>query len=258
MKRIATGLVLLAIFTYVVIWSPGWAFAAALAVVAGLGYREYENILGAYGLERLPIVPYAMGLVVLAAPPDMTILILLGLVPLVLALRVSDLSKALPSAAGVTLGVIYCFGPWRVSYALREISEWWLFFALSLNWVGDTAAYYGGRAFGRNKLAPRVSPGKTWEGTLCSVAGSLVYGLAYAYWLLPSAPPLIVAVLAIAGNIAGQLGDLVESALKRGAGLKDSGTLLPGHGGWLDRIDASLFSIPVVYHLLAYVFPAVR
>jgi phosphatidate cytidylyltransferase len=95
-----------------------------------------------------------------------------------------------------------------------------------------------------------VSPAKTWEGAVGSVAGGLLAGAVYAHYLIPSAPLFEVLLLAAAGNIAGQVGDLCESAMKRGAGVKDSGTTLPGHGGWLDRIDSSLFSIPVVYALV--------
>jgi phosphatidate cytidylyltransferase len=126
-------------------------------------------------------------------------------------------------------------------------------------WSGDIAALYVGRSLGRRKLAPKLSPGKTWEGSLASVAGSLIAavllvllgqwmvrhslpGLAYegswAHWLL----------LAVVLNIAAQIGDLVESALKRGAKVKDSGSLLPGHGGVLDRIDALLLAAPVLWY----------
>ena len=126
----------------------------------------------------------------------------------------------------------------------------WLMFALLLSWAGDTAALYIGRAFGRHKLAPRLSPAKSWEGAAGSVAAGVLAGGVYSYYLLPGVPLRWVLALAAAGNVAGQVGDLCESALKRGAGVKDSGTLLPGHGGWLDRIDSSLFSVPVVYALL--------
>jgi phosphatidate cytidylyltransferase len=119
-----------------------------------------------------------------------------------------------------------------------------------VSWAGDTAAYYIGRAFGRHKLAPRVSPQKTWEGAIGSLIGGVLAAGVYAHYLIPAVPLQIVLAVATAGNLAGQMGDLCESAFKRGAGVKDSGTTLPGHGGWLDRIDATLFSVPVVYALL--------
>ena len=142
--------------------------------------------------------------------------------------------------------------------------------------VGDIAAYYVGRAVGKHKLAPRVSPGKTWEGTIASAVGSIVIALLLFHFANPIARPccriyifgrcaiecsrsavrratrpvlrwtaLANSAFALCVNVAAQLGDLVESAMKRGAGLKDSGSLLPGHGGVLDRIDALLFALPV-------------
>jgi phosphatidate cytidylyltransferase len=118
--------------------------------------------------------------------------------------------------------------------------------------VGDTAALYAGRAFGKHKLAPRISPGKTWEGSVASVIASVAVGAIYAHYFIPASPLWLALALGAAGNIAGQIGDLAESAMKRGAGVKDSGTSLPGHGGWLDRIDATLFSVPTVYALLLF------
>jgi phosphatidate cytidylyltransferase len=127
-------------------------------------------------------------------------------------------------------------------------------FALALSWVGDIAAYYVGKNFGRHKLAPRVSPGKSWEGAVASLAGSMVFGFFYLNYLIPQVAPWQSLLLAGVGNVAGQLGDLAESALKRGAGVKDSGTMLPGHGGWLDRVDSTLFAVPVVYWLVMLLF----
>jgi phosphatidate cytidylyltransferase len=147
-------------------------------------------------------------------------------------------------------GAIYIGGAWSCAYSLRAINPHWLLFAFLLCWAGDTAALYIGKNFGRHKLAPTISPGKTWEGAIASVIGGLLAGAIYAHYLIPNAPLVLVLMIAAAGNIAGQLGDLVESAYKRWGGVKDSGSSLPGHGGWLDRIDSSLVSIPVVYLLV--------
>jgi phosphatidate cytidylyltransferase len=111
-------------------------------------------------------------------------------------------------------------------------------------------AYYVGTAFGRHKLSPHISPGKTWEGTAASLCASSIAGVAYLHFLFPKVPAWQAVLLCAAANVAGQIGDLCESAIKRGAGVKDSSHLLPGHGGWLDRVDSSLFSIPVVYWLI--------
>jgi phosphatidate cytidylyltransferase len=155
------------------------------------------------------------------------------------------------SCATALLGMVYIFGAWRSADALRTLNPHWLMIALLVSWAGDTAALYIGRAFGRHKLAPRVSPQKTWEGAFGSLLGGVLAAGVYAHYLIPTAPLKLVLPIAAAANIAGQLGDLCESAFKRGANVKDSGTTLPGHGGWLDRIDATLFSIPVVYALLS-------
>jgi phosphatidate cytidylyltransferase len=151
------------------------------------------------------------------------------------------------------LGVAYVFGCWRFAIELHVISPFWLLFAVSLNWVGDTAAYLVGRRFGRHRLAPAASPNKSWEGSVASVLASVGYAALYFRWVYPHCGVPYLAVLGIAAvaNMAGQMGDLAESALKRGAGLKDSGTLLPGHGGWLDRVDSTLFALPTVYLLVA-------
>jgi phosphatidate cytidylyltransferase len=149
-------------------------------------------------------------------------------------------------------GVIYLGGAWVCAFYLRAINPHWLLFAFLLCWAGDTAAYYVGKNFGRHKLAPVISPGKTWEGAVASVIGGVLAGAIYAYLLIPSAPLAWVLIVAGAGNIAGQIGDLVESAYKRWGGVKDSGSSLPGHGGWLDRIDSSLLAIPVVYAMVWY------
>jgi phosphatidate cytidylyltransferase len=160
----------------------------------------------------------------------------------------------------------------------------YLLYVMLVVWCGDIAAYYVGRAIGRHKLAPRVSPGKTWEGAIASVVAAMFVGwllfhflgpisaalrdigllssFGYTYYSpnpvlqspLGSAPLWLVLLFGAVTNIAAQLGDLVESALKRGAGVKDSGTLLPGHGGVLDRIDALLFALPVgtIFYLAGF------
>ena len=174
-----------------------------------------------------------------------------ALIALSLALRADDLRAGILRAAFLLLGVVYVFGCWRFAPLLGERNRYWLFYALVLNWVGDIGAYYVGRALGRHKLAPIVSPGKSWEGSAASLAASLIFGFFFLHWAIPAVPPGVALALTAAANVAGQFGDLCESALKRGAGVKDSGTLLPGHGGWLDRVDSTLFTLPVVYLYIA-------
>jgi phosphatidate cytidylyltransferase len=151
------------------------------------------------------------------------------------------------AVAATVLGVAYVCGPFALAAMLHAVSPHWLFVVLLLAWAGDSAAYYVGRAFGRHKLAPRISPGKTWEGTVASAVMAAAVGVAYLHYFLPTVNLLAALVFSLTVNAAGQLGDLAESALKRSARMKDSGTLLPGHGGMLDRMDNFLFAAPTAY-----------
>ncbi len=251
MTRIVTALVLIPLVVWVVLAGPQWSLLAIIALVGLIAFHEFDTIAGAQGIPKSGGAGMAAGLVVLFAPePAWVAIVILAVVLMVVELRQVDFSKAMPGAATALLGVVYIFGAWRCALALRQINPHWLMIALLVSWAGDTAALYVGRTLGRHKLAPRVSPSKTWEGSVGSVVGGVLAAGIYAHYLIPSAPLWAVLVVGAAGNIAGQLGDLCESAFKRGAGVKDSGTTLPGHGGWLDRIDSSLFSIPVVYALL--------
>jgi phosphatidate cytidylyltransferase len=251
MTRILTALVLLPLVVWVVLVGPPWALLTLTALVGLIAFHEFDTIAGAQGVAKSGWAGMAAGLILLFAPePAWVAIVILAILLMALELRQADLAQSITGAATALLGVVYIFGAWRCAVALRAINPHWLIIALLVSWAGDTAALYVGRAFGRHKLAPRVSPSKTWEGTIGSVVGGVVAAGIYAHFLIPSAALWAVLAIAAAGNIAGQLGDLCESAFKRGAGMKDSGTTLPGHGGWLDRIDSSLFSIPVVYALL--------
>ncbi len=252
MKRVLTGLILAPIFIYVTLWAPSLVFLTVLAIVAVLCFHEYAGLVSKHGLRPPGIFGYVAGLMALFLPrPDLLFLVLIALLALALGLASRDLGDALPFAAALLLGVLYIFGCLRSAIGLRGLAgsgPFWLFFALSVNWVGDIAAFYVGRAIGRHKLAPAVSPAKTWEGAVASTLASLVYSYFYFSYLLKEVPLAWVFAIGAAGNIAGQIGDLCESAIKRGAGVKDSGSMLPGHGGWLDRIDSSLFALPVVHY----------
>jgi phosphatidate cytidylyltransferase len=251
MKRILSALVLIPVVVRLVLVCPDWALYFSLALVGLAAFREFEAIAAAQGLEPAGIPGMAGGLVFLLTPePALPVLVAITLVLMALRLRLDDLSKALAGAGVTVLGWVYIFGAWRCAVALREINSHWLMVALLVSWAGDTAAFYVGRAFGKHKLAPVVSPAKTWEGAAGSVIGGIAAAGVYGHFLIPSAPLAAVLATGAAANIAGQIGDLCESAWKRGAHVKDSGTSLPGHGGWLDRIDSSLFSIPVVYGIL--------
>src|SRR6266403_885300 len=243
MKRVVTALVLIPIVVWIILAGPQWewAFRTVLAAVGLLAFYEYDEIAAANGIARAGWPGMAAGIALLFAPEPGLIVVLVGIAGMLFALRARELSDVMAAGAAFVLGVVYIFGAWRCALELRAINPHWLMFAMLLSWAGDTTALYVGRAFGRHSLAPRVSPAKTWEGAIGSVVGGLVGGLVYAHYFLPMVSLGAVAALAAAGNIAGQAGDLCESAFKRGAGVKDSGTSLPGHGGWVDRIASGLF-----------------
>lgn len=197
-------------------------------------------------LTALVLIPLVVWLI-LAAPAWAFVAaeVVVGLFALREVAQIGN-NRAIPAVGGF----MYIGGAWLCAFALRAVNPHWLLFAFLLCWAGDTAALYIGKNFGRHKLAPQISPGKTWEGSVGSVLGGVLVGAMYAHFLIPAASLPMVLVVAAIGNIAGQIGDLLESAYKRWGGVKDSGSSLPGHGGWLDRIDSSLLSIPVVYALV--------
>jgi phosphatidate cytidylyltransferase len=197
-------------------------------------------------LTALVLIPLVAWLII-AAPQWAFIAALIVVGSFALREVVQIGRNAVLSAVG---GAMYIGGAWLCAFALRAVNPHWLLFAFLLCWAGDTAALYVGKNFGRHKLAPQISPGKTWEGAVGSVFGGVLAGALYAHYLIPTAPLATVVIVAAIGNIAGQIGDLLESAYKRWGGVKDSGSSLPGHGGWLDRIDSSLLSVPIVYALV--------
>jgi len=194
---------------------------------------------------------------------------------LVLGMRRHDLATSLPAAAASVCAFAYVALP--LGFLVQVRQQWagaiLLVYVLLVVWAGDIFAYYTGRGLGRHLLSPRVSPKKTWEGTVGSMLGSLLVGgffLSHAqtissallhahlierrdgYFALEKPELWSILVLTAIINVTAQLGDLVESLIKRGAGVKDSGTLLPGHGGMLDRIDALLFAAPVLWYYAAW------
>jgi phosphatidate cytidylyltransferase len=248
MRRILTALALIPIVVYVVIWANYWVFLGVVALVACLCYREYNDIAGAHGFGAPGPLGYAAGLILLAwQGPAWLLLVAVALVAFTLAMRLEDLSQALPRSALLVTGIVYVFGCWNCAAPLRAASPHWLMYTLILNWAGDSGAYFVGRRFGKHKMAPRVSPKKSWEGAAASVVTSIAIAGWYLVHFLPGVPVLNAVLLTAAANMVGQVGDLAESAIKRGAGVKDSSSILPGHGGLLDRVDSTLFALPLVY-----------
>ncbi len=151
-----------------------------------------------------------------------------------------------------TLGVLYIALPFSYLIPLRELvhGRRWVLFLIVVVWINDTFAYFTGRLVGRHKLSPVVSPNKTIEGGVGGIIGGVVAALIMNRYLDLALGPLVVTALAVALGLVAMGGDLVESVIKRGAGAKDSGTIIPGHGGMLDRIDSIIFTIPVLYYFL--------
>ena len=276
MKRILTAIVLILAVFALIFFGQLWMITLATAIVAELATYEYLK-LAAVGAEshgaqlRIPIWWMALGtalafVVTLTGFPVEAQLPVLSALTLVLfawnGFR-APLIQVLPDTAQGLFGLIW------IAYPLTLIPLLWkkedgpalVVFLMVCVWAGDIAALYIGRAIGKHKLSPRLSPGKTWEGTIASIIGSIL-AAALVVWigdLLTARGNLILHIteplwqtLLLAGilNIAAQLGDLLESAVKRGAGVKDSGTMLPGHGGILDRIDALLLATPVLWFAL--------
>ena len=145
---------------------------------------------------------------------------------------------------GIGLGsIVYC--PLTLGFMVLMPRDR-ILLLLAIIWVGDTGAYYGGRAMGRHLLAPKVSPKKTVEGAIAGVLGSVIAGAAGGTWFLHESLPTLIWVSVVTA-IAGQVGDLAESVLKRSAGVKDSSSIMPGHGGILDRLDSLFFATPIFY-----------
>ncbi|MEP6643462.1 MAG: phosphatidate cytidylyltransferase [Acidobacteriaceae bacterium] len=194
---------------------------------------------------------------------------------LIVGMRRIDLSTAFPAALTSAFAFVYVALPLGFLVQLRE--QWsgafLILYLLLLVWAGDIFAYFVGRSLGRHLMSPRISPKKTWEGAFASLLASLVVGMLLYKYAFPISTALLNAhliqqrdgyfalekpplwptmLLSAAINVAAQFGDLVESLIKRGAGVKDSGALLPGHGGMLDRIDALLFAVPVLWYYAAW------
>src|ERR1700722_16271419 len=249
MKRVVTSLCLVPIAVYSVLFAPWWLLFAAVAIVALLCFREYASIT-----ESFAPLGYVAGILLLIAPQHETILLIVvsALAAMCLMLSARDPGTAFARISALVLGIIYIFGSWKTGILLHDINPNWLMFGLMVNWVGDTVAYYVGKNFGRHKLAPSVSPSKSWEGAEASAVTGVAFGMIYLPLTIKGTSSPVAGGLALAANVAGHVGDLAESAIKRGAGVKDSGALLPGHGGFLDRVDSTMFALPVLYALLTF------
>lgn len=270
--RIVTALVALPVLYAAIVWLPLPLFAALIGLVAAAAQIElYRMVLPAaearaWGGGRAPV--FAAGVfggvlllgVMSTVPANAALLSAAGTIA-VMGIAVTAL------ACGRDLGVagadaaLSLFGVWYVAWLLghtvwlRGLPEgpWLVVYALWVTWIADAAAYYVGKTWGRTALAPRVSPKKTVEGAIGAVAGGIVASVAAAAWFLDALSWPEAAALGAGVAAAGMIGDLVESLIKRGAGVKDSGGLIPSHGGVLDKIDGLLFTAPLIYHYMVWV-----
>lgn len=262
LKRWITALIAGPILITVIVYGGMDSFAVLIAVVSLAGMYEYNRM--AFGSDFCPnkvmtLVSAAMILLTAAAGETAMLFPLVTfsvMAVLMLSLVRSPKSGIDMAAAGRTLfGIMYI--PVLMSHFIlirrTEYGVIWVFFILVLAFAGDVAAYYVGRKFGKRKLLPEVSPGKSVEGTIALVAGSVIGCIVYQQLFFPMLTVTHSVILGLVGSITGQLGDLSESALKRVAGVKDSGFLLPGHGGILDRLDCLMFIAPFVYYYQEYV-----
>jgi phosphatidate cytidylyltransferase len=291
LKRVLTAVVLIPIVLLLVLRAPVPVLALVAGVVALLAIHELLKLSEAYGIRPLRWPTYIfVGLFFLAiAIPGATPLlstsaftftalsaaVLAPFLFLAIAMHRAEVASAFPAALVSAFAFVYIALPMASLVQLRE--QWqgsfYLLYLLLLVWAGDVFAYFIGKPYGRHHMSPRVSPKKTWEGAVASVIASVAVGLLMFNYALPISTALLhmhlielrdgifnnqqpslipVIVLSVLLNIAAQLGDLVESLIKRGAGAKDSGAILPGHGGMFDRIDALLFAAPVLWCYAAW------
>jgi phosphatidate cytidylyltransferase len=291
LKRVLTAVVLIPLVLLLVLRAPVPVLAFVAAVVALLAIYELLKLSEAYGIKPLhaPTFVFAgLFFVLIGVEPPATDLLstagftyfalsfaVLGpFIFLVAAMYRNDLASGFPAASLSAFAFAFIAVPMASLVQLRQ--QWQgsflLLYLLLLVWAGDIFAYFIGKSIGTHRMAPRVSPHKTWEGALASVVASMAVGIGMFHYAVPisrvllaahliqlrdgvfNAPSSLIPILAlsIVLNAAAQLGDLAESLIKRGANAKDSGRILPGHGGMLDRIDALLFAAPVLWCYAAW------
>ena len=277
--RVLTAVILIPLVVAAVWWGPTWLVAAAAGLVAVAALVEFFDMGARLGFQAYRFWSCLAALAILAQQwyasqaasianlgdllyqarsPRLTLdlvlfLFLLGLAVIVLGSR-RALAEALPSVSISIAGLVVIVLPFSAVVRLHGVDvsgPRLLLFTLVLVWVGDTAAYFAGRGFGRWKLSPQLSPNKTWEGAMANFLAALLVGAVFGYWT--RIEPAHMLAMAAVGSVAGQIGDLFESAMKRSAGVKDSGTILPGHGGMYDRIDALIFAAPAVWYYFEWI-----
>jgi phosphatidate cytidylyltransferase len=259
LKRVASAVVLLPVFLLIVVKAPAFLFNALVVIASAAALWELTRLLGQHGRPVYARLGLVGGTVLTASfaasrafePLTLPAFTLLVVFLLVLTAPVWRGTPSVEAAANTLLAILYV--GWLLGYGIllhhtSSLGDELVLFLVGVTWVGETSAYLVGSAMGRHKLAPVISPKKTVEGAVAQVVASVITAAALGAWLLPSCGvPVVLAAGALLG-VVGQAGDLAESAIKRSVGTKDTGGLIPGHGGVLDRIDSLLFNLPAFYY----------
>ncbi len=261
MQRLLTGIILTPLALLALFKLPGPWWFAVVAVLIDIAVYEYIQIVrGRAPHAPLKLLLAVVPLTALAVSASLFeggalldprlhlfaggLLLSVGLASLVLLSRV-PLAETLDALGILGFGALYFALPIASLHYLQQADPWLVFLLMAIVFLGDTAAYYVGSAVGRHKMAPVISPKKSWEGAAAGFVTAVAAAAAWSFWKLERIDPELLAVAAVTA-LAAQVGDLVESMIKRGSGVKDSGHILPGHGGILDRLDAMLFAAPVL------------
>ena len=258
LKRVASTVVLLPVFLIIVVKAPGWIFSALVVIASAAALWELTRMLQRAGRPVYHRLGVVAGTAVTAAFAAGRMTDPFGLPAFVVVLTLGAIlaapiwrGMATSEATFTTLLAVMYIG-WLLGYGIllhdSPRGDDLMLFLVGITWVGETAAYLVGSTIGRHKLAPVVSPRKTVEGAAAQVLASVLMAMVLRAWLLPSCGVMVAVAAGTLLGITGQVGDLAESVIKRSAGTKESGGLIPGHGGVLDRIDSLLFNLPAFYY----------
>jgi len=259
LKRLASALVLLPVFLLIVVKAPGWMFNALVIVASAGALWELVRLFEQAGRPVDRGLAIVGGVAVTASfaaarvldPLALPVFTLLMAVVAVLAAPVWRGTPDVARSANTLLAITYI--GWLLGFGIllhhtSTLGDELVLYVVGVTWIGETAAYFVGSTMGRRKLAPVISPKKSVEGALAQLAASIATGAAVGAWLLPTCGATVWLGGGALLGVIGQFGDLAESAIKRSAGTKDTGALIPGHGGVLDRIDSLLFNLPAFYY----------